>query len=308
MRLSVVIPTRNRLEKLERTLDALAGQELGGHSAEVIVVDNGCDDGTPEAVRRRVPSFPLPLRLVGQPAPGASAARNAGIREARFEVVLFLGDDTRPRSEDVVRSHADLHERRPEPTYGVLGRVAWAPELHVTPFMEWLEGGAQFGYRDLTPGPVGRDYFYSAHLSLKRDALQGVGGFDERLPFLYEDVEIGARLLERGLDLEYRPELVVLHDHEFTLEQWMRRQRIAGRSARILNSIRPEDPPIAPRPVGPRWAGFRLAGAALRLPSTDWNGLPRRLRTTVYRVLHKAAYAEGYRGASAGVAGRPGAE
>lgn len=308
MRLSVVIPTRNRLEKLERTLDALAEQELGGHEAEILVVDDGSLDGTSEAVRRRATEFPLAMRLAEQPAVGASAARNAGIREARFEVVLFLNDDTRPGHEDLLASHAGLHDRRPESAYGVLGRAAWAPELNVTPFMDWLEGGAQFGYRDLAPGPVSRNYFYSAHLSLKRDALLEVGGFDERLSFLFEDVEIGARLLDRGFDLEYHPELVVLHDHPFTLEQWIRRQRVAGRSARILNSIRPDEPPLAPRAVGRGWTGFRLAGAALQLPPTEWGALPRRLRTTVYKVLHKAAYAKGYREPTGGVAGHPGAE
>jgi glycosyltransferase involved in cell wall biosynthesis len=295
MRLSVVIPTRDRLPKLERTLEALGKQDLGGHGAEVIVVDNRSEDGTVEVVRNRATSFPLTLKVAEQPTPGPSAARNTGIREARYEVVLFLGDDTRPSGRELLKAHAALHETRPEPTYAVLGRTTWAPELEVTPLMEWLERGPQFAFHDLVRGPVARDFFYTSHVSVKREMLEAVGGFDERLP-CFEDFEIGARLFEQGLVLDYRPELLALHDHFIALETWLLRQRLCGSAGRALNAIRPEDPPVAAPPAGYRWYATRLAGAALQRIGGDWRRFPSPLRETVYQLLHKAAYAQGYAG------------
>ncbi|MEJ7785398.1 MAG: glycosyltransferase family 2 protein [Thermoleophilaceae bacterium] len=295
--LSVIIPTLDRLERLEGTLAAIEAQELSGASAEIIVVDNGSRDGTVERLRRRSGRADLPVHVHEQPRPGASAARNVGIGAARHPIVLFLGDDTAPADTRLLQAHADLHAARPEPDYAVLGRIAWAPNLHPTPLMRWLERGPQFAYERLTTGPVSREHFYSSHVSLKTSALRECGGFDERLPFLFEDVELGARLADRGLTLDYRPDLVVHHDHPIRLEQWLTREHVAGRSGRIVNSIRPREPRLAPSPAGPGWLLQRALGVVLRPLPTEYARLPPRLRAAVYTVLSNAAYARGYRGA-----------
>ena len=60
----------------------------------------------------------------------------------------------------------------------MLGRVAWAPHLTVTPLMRWLEHGAQFAYADMRAGPAGPEHFYTSHVSAPRDLLREAGGFD----------------------------------------------------------------------------------------------------------------------------------
>src|SRR5439155_11815753 len=74
---SVVIPTRNRCATLATLLERVAPQAEAA-AAEVVVADNGSTDGTPELLR------PLEaqgqLRVVREPTPGATPARNAGPR------------------------------------------------------------------------------------------------------------------------------------------------------------------------------------------------------------------------------------
>src|SRR5207249_12236510 len=88
---SVVIPTRNRRATLTALLERVGPQTAG---AEVVVVDNGSTDGTPELLR------PLEaqgrLRVVHEPTPGATRARNAGARAARGDVLPFVDDDALP--------------------------------------------------------------------------------------------------------------------------------------------------------------------------------------------------------------------
>ena len=90
---SVVIRTRNRCTTLATLLERVAPQAEAA-AAEVVVVDNGSTDDTPELLR------PLEaqgqLRVVREPTPGATRARNAGARAARGEVVAFVDDDALP--------------------------------------------------------------------------------------------------------------------------------------------------------------------------------------------------------------------
>jgi glycosyltransferase involved in cell wall biosynthesis len=295
--LSVVIPTKDRAEALARTLDALEAQEAAGASLEAVVVDNGSSDGTLEQVRAREAGDGLPIRLLEQPEGGPAAARNAGAAAAGGEVLLFLGDDTEPENKGLLRAHLDLHAARPEPAYGVLGRITWTPHKPVTPFMRWLEnGGPQFHYCDLAPGPVdGASYFYSSHASVKRAFFERVGGFDERFPTAaVEDTELGVRLADAGLELDYHPELLVLHDHPTTPEQSLRRSIAVGRSAALYNRLRPDRPHAGVQaPQGAAWSAVRIAepllGPLARLP------LPSGPRERVWLAMTRAGYARGYR-------------
>lgn len=295
--LSVVIPTKDRAEALARTLNALEAQRADGTSLEVVVVDNGSGDGTPARVRDREGPAALPIRLLEQPEGGPAAARNAGVAAANGEILLFLGDDTEPADDGLLRAHLDLHAARPEPAYGILGRITWSPHSPVTPFMRWLEnGGPQFHYGELEAGPVdAASYFYSSHASVKRALFEQVGGFDERFPTAaVEDTELGTRLADAGLELDYRPELLVLHDHPTTPAQSLRRSVAVGRSAALYNRLRPERPhPGVQAPRGPAWAAVRAAapllGALARLP------LPTGLRERVWLAMTRGGYARGYR-------------
>jgi glycosyltransferase involved in cell wall biosynthesis len=298
--LSVVIPTKDRAEALARTLDALEAQQAGDARLEAVVIDNGSSDGTVEQVRRRMGAA-LPIRLLEQPDGGPAAARNAGVAAATGEILLFLGDDTEPADQDLLRAHIDLHAARPEPTYGVLGRITWTPHKPVTPFMRWLEnGGPQFHYVELFPGPVdAASYFYSSHASVKRSIFEQVGGFDVRFPTAaVEDTELGVRLADAGLELDYHPELLVLHDHPTTPAQSLRRSVAVGRSAALYNRLRPDRPHPGVRPPdGLAWSAVSAAepllGAAGRLP------MPAGVRERVWLAMTRAGYARGYREGSA---------
>jgi glycosyltransferase involved in cell wall biosynthesis len=295
--LSVVIPTKDRAPALARTLAALEAQRADGASIEAIVVDNGSGDGTIEQVRGRAGGSAIPIRLIEQPDGGPATARNAGVKAAGGEVLLFLGDDTEPDGPGLLRAHLDLHAARPEETYGVLGRITWSPRSPVTPFMRWLEnGGPQFHYGEIEAGPVdAASYFYSSHASVKRSLFERLGGFDERFPTAaVEDTELGTRLADAGLELDYRPDLLVLHDHPTTPAQSLRRSVAVGRSAALYNRLRPERPhPGVQAPRGLAWSAVRAAapllGALARLP------LPKGLRERIWLAMTRAGYARGYR-------------
>src|SRR5581483_8798563 len=93
LQISVVIPTRNRDQTLERCL-ALLGPQVD-EAIEVIVTDDGRSDGTRQLVESR---FPF-ARWTPGPQRGPAANRNHGASLARGELFMFLDDDVEPSPE-----------------------------------------------------------------------------------------------------------------------------------------------------------------------------------------------------------------
>jgi GT2 family glycosyltransferase len=240
--LSVVIPTIGRQRLLGRVLDRLADQDRASGRFEVVVVADANETGAAE-IARLVESRPYQARCIAAPRPGASAARNAGIRAAAAPVVLFLDDDILPRRA-LVAEHLAWHRRYPDERTAVLGHVGWSSELEVTPFMRWLEQGIQFDYGRIAGIEAGWGHFYTANVSVKRSLLQRAGGFDEeRLPFGYEDLDLAYRLRDLGMRLLYNRDADAEHLHEMDLDFWRRRVRRTAVSERRFTELHPDVPP-----------------------------------------------------------------
>jgi glycosyltransferase involved in cell wall biosynthesis len=239
--ISVVVPTRNRAATLARCLDALAGQGAG----EVVVVDDGSTDATPETLARHDW-----VRAVRRDEPGGrSGAKNTGVEAARGDVVLFLDDDALAQP-GLVERHARHHAEHPEPHEALLGHVTWAPELEITRHMRWLErGGPLFEYdRIADPENVPWRMLYTTNVSLKREFLEP---FDPALP-IYEDTDLGYRLSKRGLRLRYDRRALAYHLRTETPERTERRMEEVGAAARVLHAKHPElrEPPPRMRATG----------------------------------------------------------
>ncbi len=238
MRLSVILPTYNRGEMLGRTLRGLLDQTLPATQYEIVVVDDGSTDATPQVIAD-VGAPASRLRYFRQDNKGPAAARNYGVREARGDIVLFTGDDCIP-DRRLLEEHLRAHDA--EGDVGVVGHIAWHPELKVTAFMMFLEEGVQFGFRRIED-PDNAPYwaFYTSNCSLQRHWLEEAGGFDEDFRYAaWEDIELSYRLSSRGFRIIYRPAALTYHLHAVTVEGYLQRQRLSGQSAVIFWRKHPE--------------------------------------------------------------------
>lgn len=242
MEISVVIPTFGRAAQLRRVLDHLDRQTVGAECFEVIVVADAKEEQT-DQLDEAVAGRGYRTRRLQALRPGASAARNIGWRAAEAPLVLFTDDDVFAEPQWVAE-HLEWHRRWPGEDVGVLGRLRWADELTVTPFMRWVEGGIHFDFAQIEGIEAGWGRFYTANASVKRSLVQRVEGFEEEdLPFLYEDLDLAVRMHEHGFRLLYNREAAAEHLHRMSLETWKTRvQRIAV-SERAFVRRHPEVPP-----------------------------------------------------------------
>lgn len=245
--LSIVIPTRNRGEKLMRTLDACR-RHAGGCDLEFVIVDDGSTDSTPALLQARSRAEPNLSWHSLRPA-GPGSARNFAAAHARHSVLLFMGDDILPANDEFFRVHARHHAEHPERDFAVLGRVRW-PEDAAFPvsytMAHILQDGSQFAFSRLTPGGFASwQYFYTSNVSVKKSLVRDwmADGFDTGFPgAAIEDTELAYRLWqsETGLRLYYDPASVGLHEHAYRLGEFLNRQFFVGQSLRHLLQLHPE--------------------------------------------------------------------
>jgi glycosyltransferase involved in cell wall biosynthesis len=184
---TVVIPTYNRRDLIGETLDSVFAQTF--RDFEVVVVDDGSTDGTPERLR------PLAeqgrIRYIRQKNAEQAAARNRGLEEARGEFIAFLDDDDL-WPPDKLQWQVEALRERPDAVlvYGE-ERQLHPDGRHVRRSVAWPDGDvyAQFRLRNwiTTPGQT----------LIRADALREIGGFDAAI-WRSEDWDLYIRLARRG--------------------------------------------------------------------------------------------------------------
>ena len=169
---SVIIPTFNRVDGLQRVLTAFEGQRPAELPFEVVVVDDGSNDGTSD-VLAGWRSRRFRLRFARQTNGGPARARNRALEIAEGTIVLFGGDDIEPHP-DLVCEHVREHDRRGDPCAAILGLTRWPEGGELTSTMRHIDGpGAQqFSYAGFADGAeYDFRHFYTSNVSVRRQLL-----------------------------------------------------------------------------------------------------------------------------------------
>jgi GT2 family glycosyltransferase len=244
-RVSAVIVNWNTRDMLAACLEALlaAGPPTLG---EVIVVDNGSEDGSQEMVRTR---FPDVILEANEENLGFGAAANIGIHAARGEAILVLNSDIL-MTEGALTTLVETLEA--EPDAGLIACAlalpdgsAWArprrfPSLLAIVarnlFLERLTRGRSH-HRIDGDRPVPVDWVPGACFVAWRDTLLEVGSFDESF-FLYcEDVDLCRRLHATGRRVLFHPGVSITHDANYctrTRPEVNPRVRIEGHRSLLI--------------------------------------------------------------------------
>ncbi len=214
---SLIICTRNRPELLLETVESV----LKGHAvpAEIIIIDQS---------DHQHPSLAVPMtargcdiRYTWMHAVGVSRARNAGVRAARCNLLVFIDDDISVTPGWLGCIVMSLKEAGPKTV--VSGQVLAGSGGMVGTFVPSLTFEE---HQKLYEGRVGRDVLWTGNMAASRCVFQVVGEFDERLgpgasfPSA-EDNDFGLRLLEAGFRVLYVPSAVVMHRAWRTEKQYL---------------------------------------------------------------------------------------
>ncbi len=242
--IGVIIPTYNRSAALAICLEHLERQTW--KNFEVIVVDDGSTDSTPEMLAEFRQHTSLHLRLIRQNNSGPARARNVAIDLLQTPLCLMIGDDIFA-SPGLILAHLRLHQQRPEMQVAALGLTRWSESGQtVTKFMRWLDdSGMQFAYNDLLRGThPDWKHFYTSNISLKTAFLRANPFNESFTRAAVEDIELGYRLeVQHQLEVVFLSDALALHLHPTTFRQACNRMFKCGLSAQQFKALWPDSMP-----------------------------------------------------------------
>jgi len=217
---SIIVPSFNSANTVEDCLNSLVSQTYAKDRFEVILVDNGSQDGTCDLVRT---SFPW-VKMVHCEEKGSGFARNAGIREAHGELILSTDSDC-VIDKNWVMSYVQLFQAAPHSVAAIGGNIApYSLRTAVERFEPaWVGQPDQSG--------TGRRIRYVAtpNAAFRRSALDVVGGFDGDSG--HDDTDLGIRLIAAGFEIRYTDQAVVKHRNPKTIvELYGHREKYGARN------------------------------------------------------------------------------
>ena len=181
MKISVVIPTFNRISLVARAIDSVLKQSLNPY--EIIVVDDGSDDGTSEMIQNKYKS----IKLIQQQNNGVSAARNNGIKHAKGDWIALLDSDDE-WTEKKLENQVDRLIKTPEYDFCHTNEI-------------WIRNGVRVNQRKKHEKYGG--YIFDKCLDIcrispssvlfRKNILDHVGWFDNQLP-VCEDYDLWLRI------------------------------------------------------------------------------------------------------------------
>jgi GT2 family glycosyltransferase len=209
--ISIIIPTFNGALRIGNCLNALLKQ--AGRDVEILVVDDGSTDNTPEVIGSYAG-----VRLITQRNAGPAAARNRGALAARGTLLLFTDDDCVPL--------ADWLDAMIEPFDDP--QVVGAKGIYRTRQKRLAARFVQIEYEDryrLMAGLDCIDFIDTYSAAFRRDHFLEMAGYDTSFPVACaEDIELSYRMSARGWKMKFAPEAVVYHTHPDSLAQYLKKK------------------------------------------------------------------------------------
>jgi glycosyltransferase involved in cell wall biosynthesis len=191
--LSFIIPAKNEEKYIEKCLRSIY-DNVSGVDFEVIVVDNGSTDSTPQIVSKNFPQ----VRLVQEAVPGTNSARHRGVMEARGDVLVFLDADVRLcegwQRTVLGKLHSDSRIVAVSGPYKFYD-FPWYLNLGNEFVLNFLVRPWSFLFFDCL-NVAGQ--MTGGHMVIKRSALEQIGGLDTSMKFFGDDVGTAQKLQHVG--------------------------------------------------------------------------------------------------------------
>jgi glycosyltransferase involved in cell wall biosynthesis len=236
--ITVIIPTFNRASFLKEAISSVLAQDYfsgkgPGHNWELLIIDDGSDDGTRDVVR----AFGDRVQYLYQEHRGVSAARNVGLSLARGTFIAYLDSDDLWKKEKL-RLQMEFMEAHPE------AQVCCTEEI-------WIRHGRR--HNPMKKHQKHSGWIFDKVLPLcllslssalfRRSVFEEIGNFDEDLPAC-EDYDLGLRLAQKTPIYFLKEPLIIKrggHPDQLSHQTWgMDRFRVRALEKALSLSLSPE--------------------------------------------------------------------
>jgi O-antigen biosynthesis protein len=220
---SVIIPTYNRKEAIERTLGSILALNIQA-GFEIIVVNDYPAVPVADYSDKRISVINNPVNL------GRSKSRNAGALKASGDILFFIDDDIEVRN-DIFSAYIEEFRSGFDAVFSNVINVRTDGRFSM--LNEYLNTrGAN--KRDFSDN-LKSNYFTSAFCAIKRDFFKRIGGFDESfVGYGWEDPELGLRIESESGRMSFVKTSDLIHYHDKDVSEWISQLENSGRNLNYL--------------------------------------------------------------------------
>lgn len=208
MKISIVIPNRGGAGLLQQNLPYVLKAAKG---AEVIVVDDASRDNSLEILKNEFPSVRV-LRKTRHDGFGSTV--NAGVKEARGDIVVLLNTDVRPEKNFL----APLIKHFDDTAVFGVGCLERSYENGKVMFRGRGEARWEKGFFVHSRGEVNKTttaWVSGGSSAFRKSIWEKLGGMDTLYdPFYWEDIDLSFRARKAGYKILFEPTSVIIHEHE----------------------------------------------------------------------------------------------
>lgn len=252
MKATVIIPTFNRKNQLINTLKSLTEISFNKADFEIIVIDNGSNDGTKELIEKfHIQYSDLNLYYYYDDTPGLLTGRHLGARKSNSDLLVFIDDDVKVSTNwlssivDSFENNNDLQllggkclpDFQSQPPFWVEYFWQEIPGLgKMLPNLSLCDFGEEFKI-------INPSYIWGLNFSIRKSTLWKLGGFNpDNMPAFFQEFQgdgetgLALKFSKLGLLSMYNPNVLLFHcipDSRLTIEYFERRAFYQG----ICNSF-----------------------------------------------------------------------
>lgn len=223
---SVVVCTYNGSATIRDTLEGL--KRLKYPNFEVIVVNDGSKDNTAQIVKE------YPVNLITTTNKGLSSARNTGMYKAKGEIIAYIDDDAYP-DEHWLHYLASSYLNS---THAAIGGPNIIPPEDG--FIATCVANAPGGPVHVLSTDEIAEHVPGCNLSVRKDVLIKIGGFDPVYRAAGDDVDICWRIQEAGHTIGFHPSALVWHHRRNSIKDYWKQQKGYGKAEALLETKWPE--------------------------------------------------------------------
>lgn len=198
---SVLFVYYKRRETMPESIESALRQDYARR--EIIIVDNHSQDGFADWIHQRG----YPVKVIELPENrGACAGRNAGIRAATGEILVFLDDDMSFMSSSELTSIVETFQKQPN-THTLAFRIC-EPDTGKLRLREWCHPRY---WKDFADTEFETHWFCEGASAFRREVFEVSGGYYEPLFYGAEGHDLSVRMVDHGFRIIYTPRIRVAH-------------------------------------------------------------------------------------------------
>jgi len=217
---SIIVPSYNRKSEILELIESFKALDFPVEKFELLIVDDGSDDGTPEMVEELAKEISFPLKVIRQKNQGPGAARNTGMAHARGEVFIFLDSDCTVSPQWLKAIDRDLNMYQADAFGGPdAGRDDFPPLLKAINYSmtSFLTTG---GIRGHKKKKLGKFYPRSFNMGLSAELARKIGGFGNLRHG--QDIEYSHRIIKSNARVILIPDAIVYHKRRTSIRKFFR--------------------------------------------------------------------------------------